>query len=133
MVGIVVVSHSKNLAQDIIEFVSEMKAGNWPLLNGSGTKNGQHFGSDPMIIKSAIEKAYSDDGVLIFCDIGSSIINTQIAIEFLDLKYDRDKVVIADAPIVEGTLVGVTSNILIPNVMQNILDELEKLKTTKKV
>lgn len=132
MIGIVVVSHSKKLAQEVIEFVSEMKFNDFPLLNGGGTSDNR-FGSDPMIIKDAIEKAYLEDGVMVFCDIGSSILNTKIAIDFLDQKFDKDKVIIADAPIVEGTLVAVVSNTQESNVVSKIQDELNKLKNTSKL
>ena len=109
MVGIVIVSHSKKLAHEIIELCNEMKKYDFPVINGSGT-TGNHLGSDPMIIKEAIENAYSEDGVLIFGDIGSSILNSEMAIEFLDEEYNRSKIKIADAPIVEGTLIAMSIN-----------------------
>ena len=63
MVGIVIVSHSKKLAHEIIELCNEMKKYDFPVINGSGT-TGNHLGSDPMIIKEAIENAYSEDGLM---------------------------------------------------------------------
>ena len=54
MVGMVIVSHSKKLAHEIIELCNEMKKYDFPVINGSGT-TGDHLGSDPMIIKEAIE------------------------------------------------------------------------------
>ena len=91
MVGIVVVSHSEKLAHEVIELCNEMKKYDFPVINGSGTEGG-NLGSDPMRIKDAIEKAYTNEGVLIFCDIGSSILNSEMAMEFLDESYDRAKV-----------------------------------------
>ena len=83
MVGIVVVSHSKALAKEAITLAMEMKHSEFPLINGSGT-DGDYFGSNPLMIKEAIEKAYTEEGVLVFVDLGSSVLNTQIAIDFLD-------------------------------------------------
>lgn len=131
MVGIVVVSHSKKLAHEVIELCNEMKKYDFPVINGSGT-NGDYLGSDPMIIKEAIETAYSEDGVLIFGDIGSSILNSEMAIEFLDEEYDRDKIKIADAPIVEGTLVAMAVNDGKTSI-EDIIDELKEFKTFSKV
>lgn len=127
MVGIVIVSHSKKLAHEIIELCNEMKKYDFPVINGSGT-TGNHLGSDPMIIKEAIENAYSEDGVLIFGDIGSSILNSEMAIEFLDEEYNRSKIKIADAPIVEGTLIAMSIND-----GKTSLEELKDLKNFNKV
>ena len=88
MVGIVVVSHSEKLAHEVIELCNEMKKYDFPVINGSGTEGG-NLGSDPMRIKDAIEKAYTNEGVLIFCDIGSSILNSEMAMEFWIESYEN--------------------------------------------
>lgn len=132
MVGIVIVSHNKKLADEIINFVDEMKRFDFPLLNAGGTPDGR-FGSDPLYIKTMIEKAYIDEGVIIFTDIGSSILNTQMAIDFLEEKIDKSKIIIADAPIVEGALVAVSTNSDDKQSMKKILDELQQLKTFSKI
>ena len=131
MVGMEIVSHSKKLAHEIIELCNEMKKYDFPVINGSGT-TGDHLGSDPMIIKEAIENAYSEDGVLIFGDIGSSILNSEMAMEFLDAEYDRAKIKIADAPIVEGTLIAMAINDGKTS-LEEILEELKDLKNFNKV
>lgn len=131
MVGMVIVSHSKKLGHEIIELCNEMKKYDFPVINGSGT-TGDHLGSDPMIIKEAIENAYSEDGVLIFGDIGSSILNSEMAMEFLDAEYDRAKIKIADAPIVEGTLIAMAINDGKTS-LEEILEELKDLKNFNKV
>ncbi|AVQ29398.1 PTS-dependent dihydroxyacetone kinase phosphotransferase subunit DhaM [Fusobacterium ulcerans] len=131
VVGMVIVSHSKKLAHEIIELCNEMKKYDFPVINGSGT-TGDHLGSDPMIIKEAIENAYSEDGVLIFGDIGSSILNSEMAMEFLDAEYDRAKIKIADAPIVEGTLIAMAINDGKTS-LEEILEELKDLKNFNKV
>lgn len=133
MVGVVVVSHSKQLAEEIIKLCNEMKKYDFPVVNGSGLLDDDNLlGSDPMKIKEAIERAYTEDGVLIFSDIGSSILNSEMAIEFLDERYNKEKIVIADAPIVEGCLVMMSVNDGKTN-LKEILEELEELKKFKKV
>ncbi|MDE5545294.1 MAG: PTS-dependent dihydroxyacetone kinase phosphotransferase subunit DhaM [Malacoplasma sp.] len=132
MVGIVVVSHNRKLADEVVNFVNEMKRFDFPLLSAGGTEDGR-FGSDPMKIKEVIEKAYIDEGVIVFGDIGSSILNAQMAIDFLDDKFDKSKVIIANAPIVEGALVAVSTNSDDKNSMKRILDELVQLKNFDKV
>lgn len=133
MVGVVVVSHSKKLADEIIKLCNEMKKYDFPVVNGSGLLDDDTLlGSDPMKIKEAIESVYTEDGVLIFADIGSSVLNSEMAIEFLDEKYNKEKVIIADAPIVEGTLITMSINDGITP-LEEILKELEELKKFKKV
>ena len=108
-----------------------LKKYDFPVINGSGTEGG-NLGSDPMRIKDAIEKAYTNEGVLIFCDIGSSILNSEMAMEFLDESYNRAKVKIADAPIVKGTLMAMAINDEKANI-ESIEEELAELKNFNKV
>ena len=109
MLGIVVVSHSKRLADEVIELCNEMKKYNFPVVNGSGTDE-DYLGSNPLIIAEAIKKAYIKGGVAIFGDLGSSILNAELALEFLDEDYDKEKIKIMDAPLVEGVLMGMAIN-----------------------
>lgn len=133
MIGVVIVSHSKKLAEEIIKLCNEMKKYDFPVVNGSGFLDNENLlGSDPVKIKEAIKSVYSDDGVLIFTDIGSSILNSEIAIEFLEERYKKEKVIIADAPIVEGTLITMSINDGKTS-LDDILKELEELKKFEKV
>lgn len=109
MVGILVVSHSEKLGTEAIRLCNEMKKNDFKMINAGGIEDGE-FGSNPFKIKEAIEEIYTENGILIFVDLGSSIMNTKMAIEFLEEKYDRDKICIADAPIVEGLLVMASIN-----------------------
>ena len=132
MLGFVVVSHSKDLAEAVIHLANEMKRYDFPLINGSGT-DGDFLGSNPLTIKEAIMNAKTDKGALVFVDIGSSVLNTQVAIDFLaDEGVDVENIKIADAPLVEGLIAGVAINDEKAD-MENILDELKELKTFSKL
>ena len=132
MLGFVVVSHSKDLAEAVIHLANEMKRYDFPLINGSGT-DGDFLGSNPLTIKEAIMNAKTDKGALIFVDIGSSVLNTQVAIDFLaDEGVDIENIKIADAPLVEGLIAGVAINDEKAD-MESILDELKELKTFSKL
>ena len=109
-----------------------MKRYNFPLINGSGT-DGDFLGSNPLTIKEAILKAKTDKGVLIFVDIGSSVLNTQVAIDFLaDEGIDVQSIKIADAPLVEGLIAGVAVNDEKADI-ESVLQELNELKTFSKL
>ncbi|WP_315336550.1 dihydroxyacetone kinase phosphoryl donor subunit DhaM [Fusobacterium pseudoperiodonticum] len=132
MLGFVVVSHSKDLAEAVIHLANEMKRYDFPLINGSGT-DGDFLGSNPLTIKEAIMNAKTDKGALVFVDIGSSVLNTQVAIDFLaDEGVDVENIKIADAPLVEGLIAGVAINDEKAD-MESILDELKELKTFSKL
>ena len=132
MLGFVVVSHSKDLAEAVIHLANEMKRCDFPLINGSGT-DGDFLGSNPLTIKEAILNAKTDKGTLVFVDIGSSVLNTQVAIDFLaDEGLDIENIKIADAPLVEGLIAGVAINDEKAD-MESILDELKELKTFSKL
>ncbi len=132
MLGFIVVSHSKDLAEAVIHLANEMKRYDFPLINGSGT-DGDFLGSNPLTIKEAILNAKTDKGALVFVDIGSSVLNTQVAIDFLaDEGEDVENIKIADAPLVEGLIAGVAINDEKADI-ESILNELKELKTFSKL
>ena len=98
MVGIVVVSHSKQAAAGIREIAQEM-GGDARIEAVGGTEDGR-IGTTPGPIGDAIETANGDgEGVVVLVDLGSAVMNAEVAIETTDVD-----VAIADAPILEGTL-----------------------------
>jgi PTS hybrid protein len=107
MVGIVVVAHNPKLSQEIINFCLELKNSDFHLVNGGGIDKEGNYGTCPQIISRAIKSADQGDGVVVLCDLGSSVLNAEKAKEALK---DEIRVEIVDAPIVEGAIVGVSSN-----------------------
>ena len=106
MVGIVIVSHSRKLAEEIINFSIEMAQSDIKIINAGGMSDGS-FGTDANLIMQSMMKADDGDGVVILVDLGSAIMSTNIAMEFLEDDLAK-RVVIADAPIVEGSIGAVT-------------------------
>ncbi len=106
MVGIVVVSHSKNLAQEIICLAMEMAQADIKVMNAGGTADGE-IGTDSIKIMQAIQTVDDGSGVLVLVDLGSAIMSTDMAIEFLEEELQK-RVFIADAPIVEGSIAAIT-------------------------
>ena len=106
LVGIVVVSHSNTLAQEIINFVKVFKQEDFALENG-GNVSREVYGTNVENVKEAIIRANSGVGVLVFVDMGSSIFNAMQVIKELKGKINAK---IVDAPIVEGVLSAVAAN-----------------------
>ncbi len=100
MVGIVIVSHSAKLAEGVVE-VAKMTAPDVPIIAAGGMDDGSTGTSCRKII-NAVKKIYSDDGVAIIADIGSSILSAEMAMEILK----KPKLKLLDCPIVEGAVVA---------------------------
>ena len=96
MVGIVIVSHSKKLAEGVLE-LSRLIAGECPMVAAGGLDDGG-FGTSYEKIEEAINSVYSDDGVAVIMDLGSSCMTTEMVIENMEGK----KVEMIDCPMVEG-------------------------------
>jgi dihydroxyacetone kinase-like protein len=109
LVNILIVSHSANLAKSVYEFVSEMKNGDFEFTYIGGIEGGKHFGTDPSVIKSTIERLTQSSELLLIYDMGSSKMNSEVAINMLD-DSTKQRVYIANCAFLEGTLTAVVSN-----------------------
>ena len=104
MIGIVIVSHSADLARGVKVLAEQMGQGKLKIEAAGGVDNSDDpIGTDAMKILAAIQEVYSDDGVLVFMDMGSAILSTEMAIDFLD-ENQKSKIVLSGAPIVEGVI-----------------------------
>jgi PTS hybrid protein len=98
MVGLVLVSHSPEIAGGTAELVRQM-AGEVEITAVGGDADGG-FGTDPERIKAAIEDLETEE-VLVFMDLGSAVLSAETVLEMLSSE-DREKVRLVDAPFVEG-------------------------------
>ena len=103
-VGLVIVSHSADIARGVVELAGQM-AGGVRIEAAGGTDDGG-VGTDATMIARAIEAADSGDGVLVLVDLGSAVLATQLAIDELVAAEHRGRVRIAEAPLVEGAVIG---------------------------
>lgn len=100
MINLLIASHSKKLAEGLREILIQM-APNVNILVSGGDKDG-NIGSNFDEINQIINE-YSTDGLVIFFDLGSSMINCQMAIDMLD-DEKKSKVYLAGTPIVETSV-----------------------------
>jgi PTS hybrid protein len=103
-VGLVVVSHSAKVAEGVVELAGQM-AGTVRIRAAGGSDDGS-IGTDATLIAAAIAAADEGDGVLVLVDLGSAVLSTQVAIDELVDESLRGRVRIAEAPLVEGAVVG---------------------------
>ena len=105
-VGIVIVSHSPDVAKGTADMVRQMVGEEVPLAFCGGNPDGG-LGTSLEAIIGAIGSAWSDAGVAVLVDLGGAETNSEMAIEMLD-DSRRDKVRICNAPIVEGAVIAAT-------------------------
>ena len=103
-VGIVIVSHSSEVARGTADMVRQMVGDEVPLAWCGGAPDGG-LGSNVESILEAIEAAWSDKGVALLVDLGGAETNSEMAIEMLP-QEKSEKVVICNAPIVEGAVMA---------------------------
>lgn len=125
MVGIVIVSHSKNLADSVAEFTGLM-APDAKIAAAGGMEDGS-FGTSFEKIQKAIESVYSEEGVIVLMDMGSAVMTTEMV---LDL-FEPDTVKMADCPLVEGAVVA-TIDAVSGMKMDEILAALSQVAGTPK-
>jgi dihydroxyacetone kinase phosphotransfer subunit len=105
-VGVVIVSHSPKVAEGAADMVRQMVGEEVPLAWTGGNPSGG-LGTDVGQIMAAIDRAWSNAGVVVLVDLGGAETNSEMAIEML--PADRQgKVLICNAPVVEGAVVAAT-------------------------
>ena len=103
MVGIVIVSHSEKVAQGVVELCKQMAPE--VAMAAAGGLPGGEIGTDFQRIYEAVESVMSDDGVAVLFDLGSALMTAEMVME----QFEEGKVMLADAPIVEGAVVAAVS------------------------
>ncbi|MBI3527879.1 MAG: PTS-dependent dihydroxyacetone kinase phosphotransferase subunit DhaM [Betaproteobacteria bacterium] len=105
-VGIVIVSHSPDVARGAADMVRQMVGDDVPLAWCGGAPGGG-LGTNVEEILAAINRAWSEAGVAVLVDLGGAETNSEMAIELLPGKQ-QTRVVVCNAPIVEGAVMAAT-------------------------
>lgn len=103
--ALVLVSHSRTLAEGVRELAAQMAGPGVPIVTAAGLDDGS-LGTDATAILAAVEEVLerAQEAVVLF-DLGSAYLNTATALELLP-EAKRRRVVLADAPLVEGAVIA---------------------------
>jgi dihydroxyacetone kinase phosphotransfer subunit len=101
-VGIVIVSHSADVARGTALMVEQMVGREVPL-GWCGGDPGGGLGTSVEAIMKAIDQAWSERGVAILVDVGGAETNSEMLPE-----ERRGRVVVCNAPVVEGAVMAAT-------------------------
>ncbi|WP_346208209.1 dihydroxyacetone kinase phosphoryl donor subunit DhaM [Caldifermentibacillus hisashii] len=119
-VGIVLISHSPKIAEGAKELIEQVVK-NVPVAAAGGTDTNE-IGTNVEKILAAIDQVYSEAGVILFYDLGSAMMNAELAIELAG----KENIKIAEnVPIVEGAYVGAVESGMGHDIKQ-ILESLAK-------
>jgi PTS hybrid protein len=99
VVGIVVVSHSADLARGVAHLASQMAGPDVRIEVAGGAPDGT-LGTDDTQVRDAIRRANQGEGVIVLGDIGSAILTIRHVIEHQTNGSAR----LVDAPLVEGAV-----------------------------
>jgi len=102
--GIVVVSHSAQIAAGTVELARQMAGDDLRIEAAGGTADGS-LGTDAAAIMAAIVAAEGGAGVLVLMDLGSAVLATQTALEMLGDDVAA-RVRLSGGPLVEGAVVA---------------------------
>jgi dihydroxyacetone kinase phosphotransfer subunit len=94
------------LAEGLAELVAGVQP-DLPVRAAGGTDDGR-LGTSADRIHQAILELDSSEGVLVLLDLGSAVMSAEIALEWL-MEEQRARVLISDAPLVEGAVLAATN------------------------
>lgn len=103
-VGIVLVSHSAELAAGLRLLVEQIGSDDVPVATAGGTDDGR-IGTSYDLVLTAIRDADRGGGVVVLPDLGSSVLTARTVLE----DHPRSDVLIVDAPFVEGAVAAVVT------------------------
>jgi phosphoenolpyruvate---glycerone phosphotransferase subunit DhaM len=96
IVSLVLISHSDSIVYGLKELLQQVEP-DVSIAIAGGFEEG--IGTDVFEIKEAIESVYTNTGVVVLFDLGSALLNAEMAIEMLEQK---EQIRLADAPLIEG-------------------------------
>lgn len=126
MVGFVIISHSKMLAEGVVDLTRMMAPG--ARIAAAGGLDDGSFGTSFERIQKAIIEVYSQDGVILLMDMGSAVMTAEMVLE----KMADLNIRMADCPIAEGAVVGTVQAVSGAS-MEEILEELATVGATSKL
>jgi phosphoenolpyruvate---glycerone phosphotransferase subunit DhaM len=106
LVGVVLVSHSRKLAEGLADLVRELGGDQVPIIAAGGMDDGS-LGTSYGRIEQAVREADQGAGVLLLGDLGSALLTVKT---LLDEGVGKEaRAVLADAPFVEGAVAAVVT------------------------
>jgi PTS hybrid protein len=99
-VGIVLVSHSAELAAGAAHLAAQVSGGMVTIIAAGGTDDGE-LGTSAAKVERGLGEAENGSGVVVLPDLGSAVLTVRAVLEDYG---EAESVLLADAPFVEGAV-----------------------------
>jgi phosphoenolpyruvate---glycerone phosphotransferase subunit DhaM len=99
-VGIVLVSHSAQLAEGTANLAAQVSGGTVTIIAAGGTDDGD-LGTSAAKVERGLSQADQGAGVVVLPDLGSAVLTVRAV---LTDRSSQENVLLADAPFVEGAV-----------------------------
>ena len=99
MVSIVLISHSRTLANGAADLARQICSDGVVVVPAGGTGD-DRLGTSTVLIAAAVAFADRGDGVVLIPDMGSSVLSAKSLLP----EFTESRVVLVDAPFVEGAV-----------------------------
>ena len=99
-VGIVLVSHSAELAEGAVNLAAQVSGGTVTIVAAGGTDDGD-LGTSAAKVERGLRQADQGAGVVVLPDLGSAVLTVRAVLEDYG---SAGRVLLADAPFVEGAV-----------------------------
>ncbi|MBA3944804.1 MAG: PTS-dependent dihydroxyacetone kinase phosphotransferase subunit DhaM [Herpetosiphonaceae bacterium] len=128
MIGMLIVSHSRKIAEGVQELAEQMGQ-QQVLIRAAGGMSDGTLGTSAEVIHAAATQLGSTpiDGLLVLLDLGSAVLSTEMALEGFAKPF-----VISDAPLVEGAIMAVIEA-AIGGDLERVAAAAERTKTLRKL
>jgi len=105
-VSLVLVSHSKSLAEGLRDMVVQVAGDSVHVAAAGGTADGR-LGTNAEAIADTLRAILADsgDGILVLLDLGSAWLSVEMALEELS-DTERGRIQVSEAPLVEGAVLA---------------------------
>lgn len=105
MIGLIIVSHSKMLADGLLQLAEQMQnKQNCQIITAAGVDDEAHpIGTDAVKVMEAIEALSEASNIILLMDLGSALLSAETALDLIDPTL-AEKVHLCSAPLVEGTI-----------------------------
>jgi phosphoenolpyruvate---glycerone phosphotransferase subunit DhaM len=100
VVGIVLVSHSRDLANGAADLAAQVSGGTVTIIPVGGTEDGG-LGTSAANVARALAEADAGAGVVVLPDLGSAVLTVRAVLEE---RPDGSRILLVDAPFVEGAV-----------------------------
>lgn len=125
-VSFVLVSHSYDIVKGLKSLLNQVQPDVQIAIAG-GDDGG--IGTKATAIKEAIDSVYTKKGIVILFDLGSALMNAELAVEMAGEEF---RIQIADAPLIEGAYAGVVEAGF-GSSLEEVVQACEKAKGLQKI